>query len=142
MPWQLSADLRRFKKLTLGAPIVMGRKTYESIGRPLPGRLNVVVTRSPESMPATSGVTYVSTHDEIQQATRDAAKVFVIGGATIYDWLLPQCSVIYLTRVWTQTAGDTSIELDLTRYTCRYVERIPQTKRDSMPTEFQIWHLP
>lgn len=140
MPWQLSTDLRRFKRMTMGAPIVMGRKTFQSIGKALPGRLNIVVTRTPQSMPPIAGVQFISSGEELHNVTREADRVFVVGGATIYEWLLPQCNAVYLTRVWTQTAGDTRIDLNLSSFACKYVERIPQTDRDSMPTEFQIWH--
>lgn len=140
MPWHLSTDLRRFKRLTMGAPVIMGRKTFQSIGKPLPGRLNLVVTRSPQTMEPIAGVQFISSSDELHNATKEATRVFVVGGATIYDWLLPQCNAVYLTRVWTQTAGDTRIDLNLSSFTCKFVERVPQTERDSMPTEFQIWH--
>ncbi|WP_235935194.1 dihydrofolate reductase [Candidatus Laterigemmans baculatus] len=137
MPWQLSSDLRRFKQLTLGHPIVMGRKTYESIGRPLPQRRNLVLSRSTAELGA--GVEVFADIDSLLAAVADAGEVFVIGGATIYDALLPRCSRLLLTRVWTQTAGDTRLRVDLDAFRCVHVERHPQGHRDSVPTEFQIW---
>lgn len=137
MPWQLSSDLRRFKRLTVGHPIVMGRKTYESIGRPLPGRRNLVLSRHTESLG--DGVEVFGDVEAMLAAVGDAEAVFVIGGASIYEALLPRCSQVLLTRVWTQTAGDTRVSMDLSDFRCVHVERHPQTERDSVPTEFQIW---
>jgi dihydrofolate reductase len=105
LPWRLSADLRRFKALTLGKPILMGRRTYESIGKALPGRTNLVLTRSADFHAADCIV--VGTLD----AARDAAggaTLMVIGGAEIYQLCLPLASRIHLTLVHTQVRdGDT-----------------------------------
>lgn len=101
----ISADLKRFKSLTMGHPIIMGRKTYESIGRPLPGRTNIVVTRSTEWKPAVTGaapevVVANSVEDALERAsTIDPAEVFIIGGAEIYSLALPFVDCIYLTEV-------------------------------------------
>lgn len=137
MPWRLSSDLRRFKQLTLGHPIVMGRKTFESIGRPLPGRRNLVLSR--HSAALGDGAEVYSDAESMLEAASGAQFIFVVGGATIYDLLLPRCARVLLTRVWTQAEGDTRLELDLSDFRCRHIERHPQTERDSVPTEFQIW---
>jgi dihydrofolate reductase len=97
LPWRLPADLRHFKALTLGRPVLMGRKTYESIGRALPGRLNIVMSRSPDFAP--SDCTVVATVDEARRAAGVAAPIMVIGGAQVYAQTLPYASRIHLTLV-------------------------------------------
>ena len=116
MPWHLPADLAYFKKTTLGKPIIMGRKTYDSVGRPLPGRTNIVVTRDPAW--AAEGVVAVqSLADAIvraeQQALLDGADaVMVVGGAEIYRLALPQADRIVLTRVHGEVSGDAYFDLE------------------------------
>ncbi len=121
MPWHLPSDLRRFKRITMGKPIVMGRKTFQSIGRPLPGRPNLVVTRSKSF--AQPGVQVMSSiEDALDMAQNLAAdlsaeEVCVIGGGEIYRQTLPRVSRIYLTRVMAELAGDTTYpELDETEW--------------------------
>lgn len=104
LPWHLPADLQHFKSITLGKPIVMGRKTYESIGRPLPGRTNIVVTRDPDFRPD-----QVVVADSLQAALDAAAgadEVMVIGGASLYAQMLPKASRLYLTVVHQVIEGD------------------------------------
>ena len=95
--WHISEDLKHFKAVTTGHPVVMGRKTYESLGRPLPGRRNVVVTRQNISI---EGCDVVHSLDEALALFRPEEKVFVIGGAQIYAQALPLCDEFYLTRVF------------------------------------------
>jgi len=97
LPWHLPADLAHFKAVTLGKPIIMGRKTYESIGRPLPGRLNIVLSRKRSAIPC---VTVASSLDEALRMTADAPEVMVIGGAEIFELALEHASKIYLTQVY------------------------------------------
>ena len=105
MPWHLPADLAHFKRVTLGKPIVMGRRTYEAIGRPLPGRRNIVVTRSPGFVGA--GVESAAGLTEAIALTRDVEEIMVIGGGELYAAALPIACRIYLTRVHAAVAGDT-----------------------------------
>mgnify|MGYP001822006899 CR=1 FL=1 len=104
LPWRLSADLKRFKALTMGKPIVMGRKTYESIGRPLPGRQNIVVTRQDNYAP--EGCTVVQSV-EGAIAAANAPEIMIIGGGHIYEAFMPMAERIYLTRVDADIDGDT-----------------------------------
>jgi dihydrofolate reductase len=104
LPWRLSADLKRFKALTMGKPIVMGRKTYESIGRPLPGRQNIVITRQDNYAP--EGCTVVQSVDAALAAA-DAPEIMIIGGGHIYEAFIPMAERIYLTRVDADIDGDT-----------------------------------
>jgi len=106
LPWRLSADLQRFKQLTMGHHIIMGRTTYESIGRPLPGRHSVVLSRDPHfSAPE---VTVVRSLEEACQVAASDNEAFVIGGAQIYALALPHVERIYLTTVQADVEGDTS----------------------------------
>jgi len=105
LPWRLSADLKRFKELTMGKPVVMGRKTYESIGRPLPGRQNIVITRQSNYSPV--GCTVVQSVEAAIDAAGDAGEIMIIGGSHIYEAFLPLADRIYLTRVHAKVDGDT-----------------------------------
>jgi dihydrofolate reductase len=104
LPWHLPDDLKRFKALSLGKPIVMGRRTFESIGRPLPGRTNIVVSRRPEL--ALEGTVVAHSLDAALAAAGAAPEVVIIGGAEIFRQALPRTDVIHLTRVHARVAGD------------------------------------
>jgi dihydrofolate reductase len=104
LPWRLPADLARFKRLTMGAPVIMGRKTRESIGRPLPGRRNIVVTRA--SGAAWEGCLVAHSLEEALALARDAAEAFVIGGAELYAQALPHAERLHLTLIEAAYAGD------------------------------------
>ncbi|WP_081412205.1 dihydrofolate reductase [Alicyclobacillus herbarius] len=102
IPWHLSDDLRRLRRLTLGHTVVMGRRTYESIGRPLDKRLNIVLTRDPSFCP--DGVRIL--HDPA--AVLDlSGHVFILGGHALYQWFLPHADRLYITRVHADIEGDT-----------------------------------
>ena len=136
MPWRLSSDLRRFKRLTLGGTLIMGRRTYDSIGRPLPGRKTIVITRNSEW--SAEGVERAAGPAEaVAQAGQGPA--YVVGGAEIYRQLLPLCDQVWLTRVWSSVGGDTRLTLDLTDYRVVEQSRYPAGPRDDVPTEF--WKL-
>ena len=104
LPWHLPEDLKRFKRLTMGKPIVMGRKTFESIGKPLPGRQNIVVTR--DANYRRDGVTVVHDVDAAVRAAGEAAEIMIIGGAELFRLFLPRATRIHLTRVHGDIAGD------------------------------------
>jgi dihydrofolate reductase len=104
--WRLPKDLKRFKSLTMGKPILMGRKTFESIGRPLPGRTSIVITRNP-TYKREGVIVTTSIDDAINRALETgASESFVIGGGEIYDLLLPLAHRIYFTRVHNRLPGD------------------------------------
>lgn len=105
MPWHLPADLAWFKQNTLGKPIVMGRKTWESIGRALPGRRNLVVSRDETFQPA--GAERVATPENALALVMDAPEVMVVGGAQIYQHFLPHAGRLYLTLIDADLPGDT-----------------------------------
>lgn len=101
LPWHISEDLQRFKRLTLGSTVLMGRKTWDSIAKPLPGRRNVVITSTP-----IKGVECYSTINAALAALKDQEKVFVVGGAQVYSELLSKADELYLTFVDLEIEGD------------------------------------
>jgi dihydrofolate reductase len=106
LPWRLPADLKRFRSLTLGKPVLMGRRTFESIGRPLAGRVNLVLTR--DRRWAAEGARTVHTVEEALVHARECPEMVAIGGAQIYRLVLPLARRIYLTQVHAHLQGDTS----------------------------------
>ncbi len=104
LPWRLPADLRHFKALTMGKPILMGRRTCESIGRPLPGRHNIVLSRDPAFR--AEGCTVVRSVDEALAAAAGSDELMVIGGAQLYALLLDRADRLYLTLVHAEVEGD------------------------------------
>lgn len=105
LPWHLPADLRHFKSVTMGKPIIMGRLTWESIGKPLPGRLNIVVTR--QSTYSAPGALIVHSLAAALERAADAEEVVVIGGAQLYGEALPHADLIHLTEIDATYEGDT-----------------------------------
>ncbi len=105
MPWHLPADLAWFKRTTLGHPVVMGRKTFESIGRPLPKRVNVVISGDADFAP--EGVTVVRSPEQALEVVADNEEVMVIGGGAIYQAFLPHADRLYLTFIDLDVEGDT-----------------------------------
>ncbi len=110
LPWRLSGDLKRFKEITMGKPVIMGRKTFDSIGRPLPGRTNIVLSRDPAFR--VGNVEVVDNFPSAEAVAVDAAhraavtEIMVIGGAGIYQLALPHADRIYLTEVHAEMHGD------------------------------------
>ncbi len=105
MPWHLPADFAWFKRSTMGKPVIMGRKTYDSIGRPLPGRLNIVISRDPDLH--LEGVTTVTSVEQAMVVAKDAEEVMIIGGGSIYQSCLPMAKRLYLTFIDAKLDGDT-----------------------------------
>ena len=104
LPWRLSEDLKHFKALTLGHPVLMGRKTFESLGRPLPGRRNIVITRNPECR--LEGAEIAHSLEQALALCEGADEVFFIGGADLYRQALPLVQRLYLTEVDASPPGD------------------------------------
>jgi dihydrofolate reductase len=105
IPWHLSADLKRFRRITWGKPILMGRRTHESIGKPLPGRQNIILTT--DSDYRAEGCCVVHSADEALAITSDAPEIMVIGGAALYETFLPLTQRLYLTLIHQEFPGDT-----------------------------------
>jgi dihydrofolate reductase len=104
LPWKISDDLKRFKGLTMGKPIVMGRLTWESIGRPLPGRQNIVITR--QAGLVAEGCDVVASPAAALEIANDAAEIMIIGGSQIYELFLPKAARLHVTQVHAEIGGD------------------------------------
>ncbi len=140
IPWRLSADLRRFKKLTMGHPIIMGRKTYKSLGKPLPGRENIVLSRDEKFKP--EGCTVLCVLEEALKLASilDREKVFVMGGGQVYEDALFFADEIYLTLVKASFEGDVFFpELNLAEWS--EISREPHKKdeKNSYDYEFLVY---
>lgn len=138
LPWRLSSDLRRFKSLTMGHHLLMGRKTFASIGRCLPGRTTVVLSRDADFQ--APGV--LVAHD--LAAALDFAKhdpePYVVGGAQVYKLALPHVDRLYITRVQAQVAGDTFFPpLDESRWQLASTQPHPASERDEYAHAFEVW---
>lgn len=142
MPWHLPADLAWFKKNTLNKPVIMGRKTFESIGRPLPNRHNIVISRQIESIDnKISNVSWVKSIDEaISLAQKQQPdEVFIIGGGNIYKQVLPLIDRLYLTHIDAELQGDTYFPDYLPeQWQVIYQEDHQADEKNSYPYQFQI----
>lgn len=140
LPWRLSEDLKRFKRLTMGHHIVMGRKTYESIGRPLPGRTSIVVSRQPPAASANMEVKYASSLAEGMNLAGDDSEVFLIGGGELFCEGLPLASKAYVTWVCATLAGDTFFpQFPTSDWKLLSTESIPADEKNEFPTQFCIY---
>lgn len=138
LPWHLPADLKRFKALTLDHAIVMGRRTFESIGRPLPRRRSIVISRDPAY--AADGVEVAHSLDEALQLAAGDDEVFVIGGAAVFAAALPRADRLYLTRVHAEAEGDvTCPPLDDGSWKLLSEERHEADERHAYPFTFQVY---
>ena len=133
LPWRLPKDLQRFKALTLGHPVVMGRRTWESIGRPLPGRMNIVVTRATRI--AAPGCRVAHSLEEALEAAAGADEVFVVGGADLYRVALPFAERLLLTEIRREFAGDAFFPA-FDRAVFREISRESQPATESLEYDF------
>lgn len=144
MPWHISSDLKRFKALTMGKPLLMGRRTFQSIGRPLPGRTNVVVTRD-ESFSAQNILIASSIEEALDLCRKDAEQkgmdeIAVIGGGSIYQVLWDRAETLYVTHVHAEPDGDTFLPpIDEEKWQLISKEPTMQGERDSAPMTFAIY---
>lgn len=145
MPWHLPADLKHFKRITMDKPIIMGRKTYDSIGRALPGRLNIVITRDKNWQ---ADEVYVAhSVDDALRAAAEYEEVMIIGGANLYEQLLPNADRLYITEIdaefpadtyfpaidtddWQETARETREADEKNPYRCNFVTLERKKRQD------------
>ena len=140
LPWRLPADLKHFKKLTEGHSIIMGRKTHESIGRALPGRRNIVITRNPDFR--ADGIEVAHSLEEAIKMSKAAfdTEVFVIGGGEIYKMAMPLADRIYFSRVHTSVAGDAFFpEIDLAEWAETSRETHQSDEKNQYPYSFIVY---
>ena len=140
LPWHLPNDLKYFKNLTWGMPILMGRKTYESIGKPLPGRRNIVITRNKDWKAENIDVV-----DSIEGALEvakqsDVKEIFIIGGAEIFNTVLPKANRVYLTRIHHQFDGDVFFpSLEEKQWKLVTEKFCPADEKNKYLHTFQVW---
>lgn len=144
MPWRLSTDLQRFKALTLGKPIVMGRKTWDSIGGALPGRTNIVITRdcafTAEGAVIAHSLSQAYSIAENVATQNGADAVFIIGGGEIFQQGLAIADKIFLTEISAFIEGDSFFPVfDKDKWTVVETQYIPEGEKDSYPTRFVIY---
>ncbi|MDQ0320832.1 dihydrofolate reductase [Pararhizobium capsulatum DSM 1112] len=144
LPWRLPTDLKRFKTLTMGKPIVMGRKTWVSLGRPLPGRPNIVVTR--DAAFTAEGAIVVNTVDAALATAQELARetgvsaVSIIGGGEIYRQTIDRTDTLYVTEVAAEVDGDTRFpDIDPELFEKVSEEPIPQGEKDSHAMNLVVW---
>ena len=138
LPWHLPADLRYFKQKTLGHPVIMGRKTFDSVGKPLPGRLNVVVTRSDSFAP--EGVVVVRSVDEALTRDYGCDEIFVVGGSEIYRQSIDRADRIYLTRIDEEFEGDTfAPKIDRSKWTLTSRDAHEPDEKNRYRYAFEVW---
>jgi len=138
MPWHLPADLAWFKRLTLNKPVVMGRRTYESIGQPLPGRCNIVLSRHPGT---DERVIWVGSPDEALSAAGEVDELMVIGGGAIYHAFLPKAARLYLTHIDAEINGDTYFpDYDPSQWQSTFSEFHDADEKNSHSFCFEILH--
>lgn len=138
MPWHMPADLAHFKRLTMGKPMIMGRRTFESIGRPLPGRQNIVVTRQPGWQAA--GCDVADSIDAALALAGKAAEIIVMGGATLYEQCLPIADKLYLTFIDAECNGDTFFPVwDEAVWHCAAQERHAADEKNAHAYTFTTW---
>ena len=135
--WHITEDMKYFRRVTTGHPVIMGRKTFESIGRPLPGRTNIVITRN-RTYDA-PGCTVVDSIEEALTHIAPEEEAFVIGGGEIYAQALPMCDRLYITDVDADYHGDTFFPaIDKTRWTLEHEERFERGESFDKPFSFKV----
>ncbi|ACS51579.1 dihydrofolate reductase [Bartonella grahamii] len=144
MPWHLSTDLQRFKALTFGNPIIMGRKTWDSLGRPLPGRTNIVITRNcaftAEGAVIAHSLSQACSIAKNVASQNGADAVFIIGGGEIFQQGLYMADKIFLTEVLASIEGDSFFPVfDKEKWTIVETQDIPKGEKDSHPTRFVVY---
>lgn len=155
LPWRMSADLRRFRELTMGHAIIMGRKTYDSIGRPLPGRRSIVITSNPAalqsepSMAPPSGQAQTSlafvpsltaAFELAQRAAEPEIEIFIIGGGQVFEEAMPYITRMYISHIETDIAGDTFFPVFAPHeWRLAREESYPADERNQFPHRFCIY---
>lgn len=141
LPWHLPNDFKYFKNKTWGMPVIMGRNTFESLKKDLPGRINVVVTKKEDWHPANVAVAH-TIEDAVNKAKEsDAREIFIIGGGEIFKQTFSIVDRIYLTRVHTTVEGDTSYpEIDKNEWELTSAESFPADEKNNYPYTFEVWN--
>lgn len=139
LPWRLPEDLKYFKRITMGHPIVMGRRTYESIGKPLPGRKNIIITRD-ENFQAEGCLIFQTKHQLLNWIDQNDDEVFITGGAEIFGLLMDEVNRLYVTKIFEDIEGDTYFPLiDWSEWELISSEKGPKNEDNPYVYEFQVY---
>jgi len=140
LPWRLPNDFKYFKNKTWGMPVIMGRNTYESLKKDLPGRINIVLTNRKDWNPKNVVVTH-NIDEAIEKAEESGAReIFVIGGGDVFRQTMGKVNRIYLTRVHTKVTGDTSYpEFDTSKWKLLTEQSFPADEKNNYPYTFEVW---
>ncbi len=137
LPWNLPEDLKRFKEITMGHPIIMGRKTFESIGRVLPGRENIIITRNKDY--TAEGTTVLHSIEEMINHVKNEDEAFIIGGAQLFKEAISHISKMYLTEIHQSFEGDVYLpELNIKNWNTESSEEFPKTETRPHSYRFSI----
>jgi dihydrofolate reductase len=140
LPWRLPNDFRYFKNKTWGMPVIMGRNTYESMKKDLPGRINIVVTKKTDWHPENVFVTHTIEEAVAKAKESEAKEIFIIGGGELFKQTMNKVDRIYLTRVHTTVEGDTSYpELEASEWKKIKEDSFPADEKNNYPYTFEIW---
>lgn len=136
LPWHLPGDLKYFKGLTMGHHIIMGRKTYESIGKPLPGRITVIVTRDPDY--SQEGCLVAHSLAEAIELAKDDSEAFFVGGSSLYAQALPLADRMYITEIRADFEGDAHFP-EFDKGDWRELSRSPQVTQDGLAFDYVVY---
>jgi dihydrofolate reductase len=140
LPWRLPSDFKYFKNKTWGMPVIMGRHTYESMKKDLPGRINIVVTKKTDWHPENIFVTHTIEKAVAKAKESEAKEIFIIGGGEIFSQTIDTIDRIYLTRVHTTVEGDTSYpKLDISKWKKIKEDSFPADEKNNYPYTFEVW---
>ena len=140
LPWRLPNDFKYFKNKTWSMPVIMGRNTFESLKKDLPGRINIVVTKRKDWHPKNVYITHNITEAIEKAKEGDAREIFIIGGGEVFNQTMNDVDRIYLTRVHTTVEGDTSYpELDKSKWKLIKEEPHPSDEKNNYPYTFEVW---
>lgn len=142
LPWHLPADLKYFKAQTTGFPVIMGRKTWLSLGRALPNRLNIVISSLASPLDLPEGVIWTSSLDAaiVHAQVGDPERIFIIGGAQLFSTTLSIADQLYLTVIEGEVAGDVIMPLDLDNWVLMSSVQGVLDDKNTIPHRFEIWH--
>ena len=140
LPWHLPTDFKYFKNKTWGMPVIMGRSTFESMKKDLPGRINIVVTRKSDWHPRNVFISHTINEAIDKAKESDAKEIFIIGGGKVFSETIKMVDRIYLTRVHTKVEGDTFYpEIDKAKWKITSEEQHPADEKNNYPFTFEVW---
>lgn len=140
LPWKLSTDFKYFKNKTWGMPVIMGRNSFDAMGKALPGRINIVMTRKTDWHPKNVFIVHEIDEAIAMAKESDAKEIFIIGGGEIFKQTIGMVDRIYMTRVHTKVDGDTSYpEINKSQWKLTKSDSFPADEKNNYPFTFEVW---